>query len=57
MNPPPVFSVVVSFIGYGRFQGGTFDIEKRFADEKKARDYYTDMLVRYPKQQVTFKKI
>lgn len=33
---------LVSVLLNGRFRGETF------YDEKKARDYYTDMLVKYP---------
>lgn len=29
----------------------------KFRDEKKARDYYTDMLLRYPDYEVTIEKI
>ena len=42
--------------GYGRFSGGTYDIYRTFKDERKARDYYTDMLLRYPNYEVKFEK-
>ena len=53
---PQEFSVTVSLPGYGRFTGGTYDIYRTFKDERKARDYYTDMLLRYPNREVTFNK-
>ena len=43
--------------GYGRYTGGTYDKGAKFRDEKKARDYYTDMLLRYPDYEVTIEKI
>ena len=49
--------VTVARPGFGRFTGGTYDDCVRFKDERKARDYYTDMLLRYPKYEVKFEKI
>ena len=43
--------------GHGRYTGGTYDKGARFRDEKKARDYYTDMLLRYPNYEVKLNKI
>lgn len=54
MIPPPEFSVTVCLPGYGRFTGGTYDFGRTFKDERKARDYYTDMLLRYPNREVKF---
>lgn len=50
------FSVTVCLPGRGRFNGGTYDIYRTFKDERKARDYYTDMLLRYPNREVTLNK-
>ena len=55
-TPPHEFSVTVYMPGYGRFSGGTYDIYRTFRDESKARDYYTDMLLRYPNYEVKFEK-
>lgn len=48
--------VTVSRPGFGAYTGGTFDQVYKFRDEAKARDYYTDMLLRYPNYEVTFNK-
>lgn len=40
--------------GYGRYSGGSYITSQTFVDEKKARDYYTDCLVRYPNYNVKF---
>lgn len=50
------YVVTVSRPGFGRFTGGTYDTRRSFYDESKARDYYTDMLVRYPDYEVTIEK-
>ena len=35
-----------------------YDIDSHFfRDERKARDYYTDMLVRYPNYKVELKRV
>ena len=44
--------VTVSFPGLGRYSGGCYIISETFEDEKKARDYYTDCLVKYPSANV-----
>lgn len=51
-----MYSVVVSRPGVGRYMGGTYDSVMRFRDERKARDYYTDMLLRYPRYDVKLEK-
>ena len=52
-----MFEVVIIRPGFGRYQGGTYDNVARFRDERKARDYYTDMLLRYPKYEVKLNRI
>lgn len=54
---PSEFVVTVSYPGFGRFQGGTYDRIRRFKDRNKAREYYTDMLVRYPNYDVEYYEI
>lgn len=57
MVPPPTeFSVMVTLPGRGRYQGGSYDICRTFRDERKARDFYTDMLLRYPQNDVILEK-
>lgn len=51
------FVVSISFRGRGRWQGGEYCIVESFSDEAKARDYYTDMLVKYPNVEVKFEKV
>ena len=51
------YRVIVSHPRFGRFQGGTYDTIRIFVNEDKARDYYTDMLVRHPNCEVTFETI
>ena len=46
------FVVTVSWIGTGMYQGGTFSHVTNFVDERKAHDFYTDMLVKYPDAEV-----
>ena len=54
---PPLFTVTVSRPGRGRYSGGDYTISSlSFKDEKKARDHYTDMLLKYPKYSVVFLK-
>ena len=48
------FTVTVYYPGKGRYQGGDKVDSVRFKDERKARDYYTDMLLRYPNYNVEF---
>ena len=48
------YIVTVCHPGFGRFQGGTYDTRRLFRDEARARDYYTDMLLRYPNYEVKF---
>ena len=50
------YLVTVSRPGFGAYTGGTFDQVYKFRNEAKARDYYTDMLLRYPKYKVKFEK-
>ena len=51
------FIVNVSRPGRGMYQGGTYDMCARFRDERKARDYYTDMLLKYPNYEVTLERV
>lgn len=50
------WTVTVYFPGYGRFRGGYYPKSETFTDEKKARDHYTDMLLKYPKYNVELTK-
>lgn len=51
-----IYTVVVTHPGYGRYAGGAYISCQTFKDERKARDYYTDCLVRYPKFKVELLK-
>jgi hypothetical protein len=47
------WTVLVTKPGYGRFSGGDYTVSSlTFKDERKARDYYTDMLLQYPEYNV-----
>lgn len=46
------YTVTVYYPGRGRYQGGDKVSSLTFRDERKARDYYTDMLLKYPKYNV-----
>lgn len=46
------YTVTIYYPGKGRYQGGFRYFSARFKDERKARDYYTDMLVKYPDYKV-----
>ena len=47
------FTVVITRPGYGKYSGGDYRVSSlSFNDEKKARDYFTDMLVKYPNYKV-----
>lgn len=50
------YTVTITRPGYGRYSGGSYITSQTFTDEKKARDYYTDCLVRYPKFHVELTK-
>ena len=43
-----MWTITVTRPGYGRYQGGSFVTSQTFNDWNKAKDYYTDMLVKYP---------
>ena len=46
-------TVAVTRPGYGRYSGGSYTVSSlSFNDEKKARDHYTDMLLKYPNYNV-----
>lgn len=49
-----MYTVLVSFPGHGRYSGGERLTIRTFRDYAKARDYYTDMLLRYPNYNVEF---
>ena len=42
----------IYYPGKGRYQGGDRLSSLTFRDERKARDHYTDMLLKYPKYNV-----
>ena len=49
------YTVTVTRPGRGKYMGGDYTISSlTFRDEKKARDYYTDMLLKYPGYNVEF---
>lgn len=48
------YTVTVYFPSKGRYQGGDKVDSLRFKDERKARDYYTDMLLKYPNYNIEF---
>ena len=50
------YIVTVSRPGFGAYTGSTFDQVYKFRNEAKARDYYTDMLVKYPDYKVAIEK-
>lgn len=50
------YTVTIYYPGRGKYQGGDKVSSLTFRDEKKARDYYTDMLLRYPNYNVEFNK-
>lgn len=51
------YTVLITRPGHGRYSGGDFRITSlSFTDEKKARDYFTDMLLRYPHYNVELLK-
>lgn len=50
------YIVSVYYPGRGRYQGGDKVSSQTFTDEKKARDHYTDMLLKYPKYNVELLK-
>ena len=56
-TPGKTFTVCVTRPSRGKLSGGGYTISSlSFNDEKKARDYYTDMLLRYPNFNVEFLK-
>ena len=47
------FTVVITRPAHGRYTGGDYTVSSlTFRDERKARDYYTDMLLKYPNYNV-----
>ena len=50
------FTVTIYYPGRGRYQGGNQVSSLTFHDERKTRDYYTDMLLKYPNYNVEFLK-
>lgn len=48
------YTVTVYYPGRGRYQGGDKVSSLTFKDENKARDYYTDLLLKYPNYNVEF---
>ena len=47
-----IYTVAVYYPGRGRYQGGDKVSSLTFKDEGRARDYYTDMLLKYPNAKV-----
>ena len=51
------YTVTVTYPGRGKYMGGDYTISSlSFKDEKKARDHYTDMLLKYPNYNVELLK-
>lgn len=50
------YTFTVYYPGRGRYQGGDRVSSLTFRDERKARDHYTDMLLRYPNYNVELTK-
>ena len=50
------YTVTIYYPGRGRYEGGYRLHSRTFNDERKARDYYTDMLLRYPDYNVELTK-
>lgn len=50
------YTVLVTCPGRGKYMGGDYNTisSLTFRDEKKARDHYTDMLLKYPNYNVEF---
>ena len=48
------YTVAIYYPGRGRYQGGDKVSSLTFRDKRKARDYYTDMLLKYPEYNVEF---
>ena len=48
------YTVTVYYPGRGRYSGGDQVSSLTFTNETKARDHYTDMLLRYPNYNVEF---
>ena len=53
---PISYTVTIYYPGHGRYQGGDRVSSLTFRDERKAHDYYTDMLLKYPKYNVELTK-
>ena len=51
-----MFTVTIIFPGHGRYRGGCYYKCERFRDETKARDYYAEMLLKYPDNEVKLGK-
>ena len=51
------YEVSVYLPGFGRYRGGNYIILQSFRDRVKARDFYTDCLVRYADYEVEFETI
>lgn len=51
------YTVTVTRPGRGKYMVGDYTISSlSFKDEKKARDYYTDMLLKYPNYNIELLK-
>ena len=42
-----IYKVTISRAGFGRFTGGSYDTVHSFRNREKARDFYTDYLIKY----------
>ena len=51
-----MYTVTITLLGLGRYRGGCYVRSMEFNDEKAARDYYAEKLVRYPDKEVKLEK-
>ena len=52
-KPSYTYTVTITKPGRGKYMGGDYVVSSlSFRDEKKARDHYTDMLLKYPNYNV-----
>ena len=51
-----LFTVTINFPGHGRYRGGCYYKCERFRDETKAHNFYAEMLVKNPNNEVKLEK-
>ena len=56
MKSDKTYTVTITRPGFGRYKGGCYVTSRTFKNKDKAKDYYTDMLVKYPDYEVEFEK-